>query len=141
MTTGNDQANSGELWLTSASPGFKQYSMDVPFQMIDRDERLVESERQHFAIGHSDKQRADQSRTACDGDGIDLRELNISALDGLAHNRNNLPEMFTGSKFGNHTAVFAMDLNLRSNDARENPPPGCNHSGGRLVAGRFDPKN
>ena len=45
---------------------------DVPPDMVDRDERYAQRQRQTFCEIDADEQRADEARGVRDGDGVDL---------------------------------------------------------------------
>ena len=51
--------NQSQHWkfkfTVTALPLFEQYCMDVPFQMIHRDQRLLQRKGQGFGIGDSDQ--------------------------------------------------------------------------------------
>ena len=62
-------------------------------------------------------------------------------LQRFAHDRNDLAEMLAGGEFGHHAAVFAMNVDLRGDDARKNAAAAGDHGSGRFVARGFDAEN
>jgi hypothetical protein len=48
--------------------------MDVPLQMIHRDQRQPGGEGQGLGVGNADQQRAGQARAAGYGDGVQIGE-------------------------------------------------------------------
>ena len=43
--------------------------MNVPFDVVDRDQRQIASEAKRFGIGDADEERSNQARAFGDGDG------------------------------------------------------------------------
>jgi hypothetical protein len=117
---------------------FKKHSMDVTFEMVHCDERFSERESEDFAIGYTDEQRANQARTACHGDGVQIGERNARLLNRFAHDWHDLPEMFARGKLRYHTAILAVNPHLRCDNARENAPTARNNRCSGFIARGFD---
>jgi len=141
VTAGNDQAHGRELRLASGCASLEKHRVDVAFEMIYRDERLAERERENLAVRHANEQRADQSGPLSHCNRVHIAERDVRLLDGLAHDGNDLPQVLARGEFGHHAAVFSVNIVLRSDDVRENAITAGDDRGRGLVARRFDAEN
>ena len=74
VSAADDQREHRKLQLAVAVlPLFQQHGVNVSFEMIDGDERLVERISERLGVAQADQQRAGQSGALGDGDGIDGR--------------------------------------------------------------------
>jgi len=119
----------------------EQDRVNVAFQMIDRDQRLVERERQRFGIGDPDQQSARESRTLGYGDGIDRFVGTLRFRQSLAHHRNNRPQMLARSQLGHNSSIRLMSRDLRSHNVRNHLSARTHHRRSGFVARAFNAKN
>ena len=141
VAAGNDQADGRKLHGPRSRVRFEKHSVHVPFKMVHGDERFAERHGQNLSVGDAHEQRTDEPRTLRDGDGIDFRELDAGLFHGFAHDRNDLPQMLAGGQFRYDAAIFAMNVDLRGDDARENAAASGHNGCCRFIAGRFDAQN
>ena len=102
---------------------------------------LFERQGESFAVGDADEERADEAGALSDGDGVEIGERDFRLLERFADDRDDLAEMFAGGELGDDAAVFAMDVDLRGDDAGENAAAVGDDGCGGFVAGRFDAEN
>ena len=62
----------------------------------------------------------------------------LRLVERFAHDRNDLAEMLARGEFGDYAAVFAVDVDLRGDDAGEDAAAVGDDCGGGFVAGGFD---
>jgi hypothetical protein len=67
-----------------------QYSVNVAFEVVDADERLIEAKRESLRIGNTYEQRTGKTRPLGNGDGVEIREGDIGARHGLTNHRNDV---------------------------------------------------
>jgi len=138
VAAGDDEADGRKLRLAGGEMCFKQNGVDVAFEMIDGDKRLADGHGQDFAVGDADKQRADESRTARHGDGVEVVQREAGLLEGFADDGNDLAEMFAGGKLRNYSTVLCVQVDLRGDNVGKDLPAVGDNRGGGFVAGRFD---
>ena len=84
----NNQGQQGKVdFIVSLLPLFEQHGMNVSFQMVHGDQRLVERERQRFGVADADKQRAGKSGTLSHGERVDGLVTLTGLGESLAHHR------------------------------------------------------
>src|SRR4029077_11594570 len=110
----------------------------VTFKMIDRDQRLVERVRERLAVGDAPEQGAHKGRAVGDADGVKVGEGEARLRQGFADYRDDLAQMFARGEFGNYSAVFAVNVDLRGDNRRKNVAAVGDDGGSGFVAGRFD---
>ncbi len=113
----------------------------MPFEVIHGNQRFPERQRQHFAISQADEQRAYEPRTLRDADGVDISERDARLQHCFAHHRHDLPKMLARRQLRHHAAVFAVNVHLRCDDARQDRRAIGNNSRGCLIARRFNSQN
>ena len=122
-------------------PFLEQHGMNVSFEMIDRDQGLVESEGQSLSVSDSDQQRARQPRPL----GHRQRVDGLVSLPGigqsLADHRHNGFQMLPRSQLGDHAAVRLVGRDLREDDIRDDSLSRIHDGRSSLVAGAFDAEN
>src|SRR5580704_10075032 len=96
---------------------FKEYGMNMAFQMVDGHERLAQFSGQNPAIRHTHQQRTDQAGALRHAHGVDVCKIEARLEKSLADDRNDLAQMLSRCKFGNNSAVFAVNVELRGDDA------------------------
>ena len=123
VATGDDKRKQRELHRGFAAfARLHQNGVDVAFEMVDGDERLVEAEGEGFGVGDANEQCASEAWACGDSDGIEVGEgdwmsrRSAGAGHCFADDRDNVAEMFAGGKFGNHAAVVCVEGHLRGDD-------------------------
>src|SRR5579863_1816219 len=137
MPTRNDQANGWQLRFASLLMGFQKCGANVSFQMIDRNERPVQRMSERFSVSNPDQKRTNQARAAGYADGVQILEAQAGLLHRFADHRNNFPQVFPRCQLGYDSAILAVNIDLRSHDAREDVATVGNHRGGGFVARRL----
>ena len=125
----------------AAEVRFKEYGVNVAFQVIDGHERFAEFGGQDPAVRHSHQERTDEAGALGHADGIDVREIEARLEKRFADDGNDLAQVFARGEFGNHAAVLAVNIELRGDDARQNIAAIHDDGGGGLVTRRLDSKN
>ena len=77
----------------SALSLFQQHGMDVPFQVIHRDQRLLQREGQSLGIAHAHQQRSRESRALGDGDSVYGLVRSVRFFQCAAHDRHDAAQM------------------------------------------------
>ena len=131
----------GSLRFAPGGMRLQKYGVDVSFQVIHADQRLTERLRQHLAVRDSHQQRADQPRPVRDGHRVQIAQLHMRLLDRFADHGNDLPQMLARGQLRHHAAVLAVNLGLRRDHARKDPPAAGHDRRRGLVARRFDTEN
>jgi len=119
----------------------KENGVNVAFQVIHCYEWLIERKSKHFSVREPDKKRADQSRPLRDANRIDVLEPHLRLLNRFAHNRRDLPQVFARGQLRHDPAVFAVNINLRRNDAGQDFYAVGDNRRRRFIARRFDSEN
>lgn len=96
---------------------------------------------ERFAVGDTDEERAYQSGALGNADGVKVGEIQIGLCKGFADDRDDLAKVFARGEFGDNAAVFAMDVDLRSDYAGKDFAAVGDDGCGGFVAGRFDAKD
>jgi len=138
VASGDDEANGGHLRMARGEVRFEDYGMNVAFEVIHGDERFAEREGENFAVGHADDEGAGEAGALGDGDGVDFSESDFCLVERFAHDWDDFAEMLARGQFGNNAAVFAVDVDLRGDDAGEDAAAVGDDSGGGFVTGGFD---
>ena len=106
--------------------------------VVEIDERLAVHERNALRYLESDQQRAYQSGSLRDRDGIEIRVLEPRIGHGLAHHRADVLDVVARRQLRDHPAKRGMDCRLGRHDVREDVPAVFDHRGRGFVAGRLD---
>ncbi len=138
VASGYDQANGGKFRHEAGLVSFEKNGVDMTFEMIYRHKRLAESVRERFAVGNAHQKRANQAWALRYPDGTEIGEIQTGLGEGLADDRNDLPKVFARGEFRNHAAVFSVDVNLGSDDARKDFPAVSDNGSGSFVARRLN---
>src|ERR1700761_5205320 len=93
--------------------------MDVPFKMIDPNQRFIQPKRKRLCISDAHKQRARQAWPFGNRHGIKIGEADACALHRLTNDWHDVAKMLTGSKLRNHTAIVGMERHLRGHNVRK----------------------
>ena len=137
---------SSEVWPPETSsarhgcgqrPVLDQVDGDVPGQVVDPVQRLVEREGQGLRGRQPDDQRPHQPRPGGDGDAVDLGEIDVGGLLGPTQGRQQRLQVGPAGDLGHHPAEADVlgdagrDLVGQQLGAADDPDAG-------LVAGRLD---
>ena len=109
----DNQSEHGKLQLVIALlPLFQQNRMDVTFEMVDGNQRLVEGEGQSLGVADAHKQRSGKAGSLGDRDRIDRVESLVGLSQRLTDDRHDRPQMLARRQLRNHAAVGLMRGNL-----------------------------
>src|SRR5580658_6321155 len=133
VTAGDDQRQHGKTQIViSLATLFEQHSMNVAFEMVHRDERLVESERQRLGIADANQQRTSEPGPLSDG----YRVHGLVSLSGvsqrLPHHRHNCAQMLTRRQLRYDSTIRLMGGNLREHNIGSDLLARAHHGGGSL---------
>jgi hypothetical protein len=138
VAAGDDEADGRHLRTARGEVCFKDYGVDVAFEVIYGDKRLAEREGENFAVGQADEEGACEAGTLGDGDGVEIGEGDFCLVERFADDWDDFAEMLARGELGNYAAVFAVDIDLRGDDAREDAAAVGDDCCGGFVAGGFD---
>ncbi len=139
VSSRHNQGEHGKLQLVIALlPLFQQNRMDVAFEMIDGNQRLVEGEGQSLGIADAHQQRSGEAGALGDCDGVDGVVSLIGLSQRLPDDGNNRPQMLARCQLRHDAAVGLMRGDLRSHDVRDQLLARAHHRRGGFVAGTFD---
>lgn len=82
------------MWGTQIG-GLHEDCVDVAFEVVDRDERLVETEGERFGEGDADEEGSGETGAFGDGDGVQVSVGQVGALQGFADDGNDGAEVFS----------------------------------------------
>jgi hypothetical protein len=90
----------------------EQDGVDMSFKMIDGDEWKVLSIGECFGVGDTDEQCSGKAWARGDGDGIEIRERDLSLVECGANDGNDGAEMLTTGQFRNYSAIAGVSGDL-----------------------------
>ena len=96
---------------------FEQHRVNVPFHVIDGDERQFSGEAQSLGIRDTYQQRADQPGTLRNGDCTKVFQTDLGFGKRLVDYGHDGSQMLSRSQFRDYPAVACMSVQLRSDDA------------------------
>jgi len=134
----NDEADGGKFRDDSGLVSLEKDRVDVSFEVIDGNERFAEGLRESFGISDSHQERTNETRALCHAHGVDVGEIEAGLGKCFADDWDDLAEVFARGKFRYDSAVFAMNIDLGSDDAGEDFAAVGDDGGGGFVARRFD---
>jgi hypothetical protein len=139
VSAAHDQREHREFQIAIASlPLLEEHCVNVSFEMIDGDERLVGSEGQGFCVADSDQQCAGESWTLGDGDSVELIERHIGLAQRSANDGNDVAQVLARSEFRHYSAERLMRGDLRSDHRRDEALAALDDGSGRLIARTLD---
>ncbi len=115
-----------------------KHGMDVAFEVIDADERLVQRVGQRLGVAQADQQRSRKSGALGDGQSVDRFVGLAGILQRLANDGNDGAQMLARRQFRYDAAVRLMGGDLRIDDIRDHLLAGADDRGCGLVAGALD---
>src|ERR1700719_4515005 len=89
----DDEADGGHLRMARSKVRFKNHCVNVAFEMIHGDKRLVERQGENFAISHADEECAGEAGALGDGDGVEISESNFCLVECFAHDWDDFAEV------------------------------------------------
>src|SRR5712671_1821896 len=105
VAAGDDEGEDGEFhWGFAALACFHKDGVDVAFEVVDGDQRLVEAEGEGFGVGDADQQCAGETGAFGDGNGVEVGEGDwmaggsAGAGHRLADDGNDVAEVFAGGE-------------------------------------------
>ena len=120
---------------------FQQHGVDVPFQMIHPDKRLLRRVGQRLGIAQPDEQGAGQPRALghrnCVQAGVGLARI----LHRLAYHGYDGAQMFARGQFRHHSTIGLVGGDLGIHHIRDQLLARAHHGRRRLVAGALDAQN
>jgi putative nucleotidyltransferase with HDIG domain len=119
----------------------KQHSVDMPFKVIDGDQRLAERKRQCLCIADAYQQCTRKTGSFGDCNGVEVAESDSSLAQGRAHHRDNVAKVFARCQLRHNTAIGRVRGDLRSNHVRQSLRATPHHCGRGFVAGAFYAEN
>ena len=139
VAAGDDQRQHRETQLVIALPPLlQQHRMNVAFEMIHRDQRLVERKGQRLGIADADQQRSGKSRPLGDGHRVD-RLVSLSRIgQRLADDRHDRPQMLARRQLRHHSAVRLVRGDLREHYVGNDLLARAHHRRRSLVARALD---
>ena len=141
VAAGNDEADGRQLGPFPCFVRFEEDGMNVAFEMIYRDQRLVERLGQRFGVSDADEERADEAGALGHSDGVDFLERELRLCKSFADDRHDLAKVFTRGEFRDDAAVLAVNVDLGGDDGRKDFAAVGDDGGGGFVAGGFDAEN
>src|SRR5262245_9885705 len=110
VTAGDDKADGREFGDLAILVSFEKNRVNMSFEVVHRDEGLVERVCERLAVGDANEKRPDEARALRNADRIDVGKIEASLQKSFADNRDNLAQMFARGEFGNYAPVFAVNV-------------------------------
>jgi hypothetical protein len=122
VAAGDDQADQregggrrGEVFPRLEEP----VGVEVPFQMVDRDQRQAARPGDRLGPVDTDHQRSRQPRALGDGEGVDVVQRETGTVERGAHGRLDRSDVPPRGEFGHDAAVLAVEVDLRGDHVGE----------------------
>ena len=116
VPTRDDKCEGGKLerFILGGSPlgMLQENSVDVPFEVVDGDERQVAREGQGLGVTDSDKQGACEPGAFRDGDGVEVGEGSAGFVQGCADDGDDVAEVFARCEFRDDASIGRMGGDL-----------------------------
>lgn len=93
VASGDDEADGGHLRMARGEVRFENYGVNMAFEVIYGDERLVEREGENLAVGHADEEGAGEAGTLGDGDGVEIGEHDFCLVERFTHDRHDFAKV------------------------------------------------
>src|ERR1051325_9215091 len=113
VSSGNDkrQGRKPDL-VVSLLAFFEKHCVNVTFEVIHRNQRLIESERQTFRVADAYQQSSCETGTMRDRNSVDRVIAALSIVQSLPDHRHNSAQMLARGQFGHNASVGLMSCNL-----------------------------
>ncbi len=92
------------------------------FDMVDREQRDIQNQRQGLGGGESHEQRSNQAWMCCDSNRADFVERHVGLAQGLVDHWQNALDMGPRRNLWNDAAEALVQFVLRRDDVRQNSP-------------------
>ena len=129
-----------KIWRTYGIGQTRRQRM--AFKMIDGEKRFGRSERESLAGDGADNQSADEARTGCCGDSIDVGQPDTGFVQSRGNNLIQALAMSARGNLRHDAAVRLMGLKLRPDDIRQDAATAVvaafDHRCRRFIAARLD---
>jgi putative nucleotidyltransferase with HDIG domain len=119
----------------------QQNRVNVPFEMVDGNQRLAKRKGQRFRVTDPHKQSPREPRSFSDGDGVEVTESDSCFAQSRAHHWDDIAKMFARSQLRNHSAIRRMRVYLRGDDIRQGLDSAPHDRCRGFVTGAFYAKN
>ena len=96
----------------------QQYRVNMPFQMIDGNQRQPLRKGQRLGVRNPHQQRPRQSRPGGYGNRVQIPQRDPRLRQRRAHHRHNRPQMLPAGQLRHHPAVARMRGDLRCHHRR-----------------------
>ena len=139
VAAGDHQRQHREIdFVIALLPLLQQHGVNMAFQVVDGDQRLLQGKRQRLGITDTHQQRSRQSGPLSHGQRVD-RLVGLAGLrQRLAHHGHNRPQMLARGQLRHHAAIGLVGRNLREHDVGDNLLADAHHGGRGLVTGALD---
>src|SRR6266446_6820920 len=142
VSTRDYQGQDGELDLPIVYvPLFEQNGMDMAFQVIHGNQRLIERKGQCFGVADSNQQGAGQAWSLSHSQRVDGLVTPPGIGQRFADHGHNRLQVLPRSQLRNHAAIRLVHGDLREDHVRQHLFSRTNHRGGGLVARAFNAEN
>ena len=123
VAAGDDEGQEREFHRgLGAIARLHQDGVDMAFEVVDRDQRLVEAEGEGLGVGDADQQRTGEARAFGYGNGVEVGEgdwipgRSAGAGHRLADDGDDVAKVFAGCEFRDDAAVVGVEGHLRGHD-------------------------
>ena len=142
MTAAHHQGQHRKFQLVVALLALlQQNSVDVPLEMINSDERLLDGIGERLGVTQPNQQRPREPGPLGHRNSIDRLVRPACLVERLAHHGNDGAQMLARGQFWHHPTVGAMGDELGINDIGDQLLPRAHHRSGGFVAGALDAEN
>src|SRR2546423_271781 len=115
--------------------GLRQESrVEMAFEVMDADDRLLESVGDCLGSRDADDERSDQAGPIRDRDSVDFRQRYPGGSEGFVDNREDKLNMPPGGNFRDHPTPLRVEVGLTCDDVGEDMGPVLDYCGRRFVA-------
>ncbi len=141
MTSAHNQREGGELERVPSLPGFQNYRMNMPLDMVHCNQRDAGRESNSLGVTEPDQQRSSQTRARRRRNRVQIFPSNRRAFQRFPHHRHNRAQVFPRRQFRHHSAIPAMHGELARDHRRQHPAFVFDNRRGSFVARAFNRKN
>jgi hypothetical protein len=115
--------------------------MDVPFQMVNRDQRLLQRKGESFCVTDPHQQSSGQTGTLSYGDGT-YRIVGVAGFgERLSNHWHDCAQMFARSQFRDNSSIRLMSCDLGCDNVGDQLLARTHHGSRCLITGAFDAKD
>ena len=136
VAPGNHQYDRGQNQIRRQRVG-----QDVPFDVVDTDQRQIRRQGQGLARGKAHQQRSDQTGASGHGHPVQVFQFKFLPFEKVVHQRQQIDQMSAAGQFGDHAAEAIVQVHLGGHQILRHAVIAVVQGHTRVVAGRFDAKN